>query len=135
MALKLPKHASAAFRIESADVFGCRFSINLYTASDRGSWFVATYRSDGEARDSGARELPDEDWATLMEMMDRCRFWSLPADGDRPDLTLLLDGEWLTVTGRDHERHHRVHRLVAWEKGLEEVLFFARRVFGLFNQR
>jgi hypothetical protein len=133
MSLNLPKGAEAAFRIEAVDAFECRFAINVYGAG-RGGWFVATYRSYGRDLDSGVRQLPKGEWPTLLHLIDRCGFWSLPEDGSHladPDVT-VDDGEGLTVAGRDATRYHRVNRYVWSEPGLGAVLAFGRRVSGFF---
>ena len=133
MALKLPDEAEAAFRIEADDAFERRFAINVYGAGRRG-WFVASYRGFGREQDSGMRALPNGEWLTLLHLVDHCGFWSLPEDGthlDDPEGE-VEDGEWLTIAGRDAERHHRVNRFIWREPGLEAVLSFGRRVSGFF---
>jgi hypothetical protein len=132
MAVKLPEGAEAAFRIEVTDAFGCRFAINVYGA-ERSGWFVASHRSSGPDQDSDVQQLPKGEWLTLLHLIERCGFWSLPEDGSHlaePGAT--EDGEWLTIVGRDRERYHRVHRFLGREPGLEAVLSFGRRVSGFF---
>lgn len=131
--LKLPNGAVAAFRIMSIDAFGGRFAFNAYGAGRKG-WFVTTLRSHGPDQDSGVRLLPKGEWPTLLHLIDHCGFWVLPEDGAHlADSTgTVVDGEWLTIMGRDLGRYHRVHRFIWREPGLESVLAFAQRVSGFF---
>jgi hypothetical protein len=131
--LKLPQGAETAFRIEAIDAFDNRFAINVYGAG-RDGWFVATNRKPQFDRDSGVRQVAKGEWANLLHLIDQCGFWSLPEDGSHLiDPTCEVeDGEWLTITGRDATRQHRVHRFVWREQGLEAVLSFGRRVSGFF---
>jgi hypothetical protein len=80
--LKIPAGAEAAFRIETIDAFENRFAINLYGRGRRG-WFVATLRFHGRALDSGIQRLRKGEWRTLLHLIDRCGFWSLPEDESR----------------------------------------------------
>src|SRR4051794_20887939 len=111
MALKLPRGAEAAFRIESNDAFGRRFAINIYGAGREG-WFVATHRYEGLKQDSGVQYLPEGEWLTFLGLVERCGFWAL-SEGDLHladrDST-IDDGSLLTIVGRDRERYHRIQR-------------------------
>jgi hypothetical protein len=131
--LKLPKDADAAFRIEATDEFDNRFALNAY-GSVRSGWFVANHRYEGPDQDSGFVPLPKGEWAMLLHFIDQCGFWKLPEDGSHltDKARVVFGGEWLTITGRDAERYHRVHRFVWREPGLDAVLAFAQRVSGFF---
>jgi hypothetical protein len=133
MSLKLPKSAEAAFRIEAFDAVEAGFAINVYGAG-RNGWFVATYRSHGRDLDSGVRQLPKGESPTLLHLIDRCGFWSLPEDGSHladPNVT-VDDGDGLIIAGRNTVRYHEVRRFVWREPGLDAVVSFGRRVSGFF---
>jgi hypothetical protein len=132
MVLKLPVGAEAAFQVLDTDAFGNSFSIHLYGARRRG-WFLASLRFSGDERDSGPQRLAKGQWRSFLNLVKQSRFWDLPEEWPDPwpnDLT--EDGEWLTISGREGERYHRVHRFVWREPGLDQVLLFCRRVCGFF---
>jgi len=133
MSLKLPKGAEAAFYLGSMAGPDFQFGIHVYGAG-RAGWCVASLRVYGRELDGGVRQLPKGEWLTLLNLIERCGFWSLPEDGAHlTDHDVSVDdGEWLTVAGRDATRYHRVHRYVWWEPGLNGVLAFGRRVSGFF---
>lgn len=131
--MKLPKRSEATFSIGSAAGPEYQFGIQVYGAN-RAGWCVASLRVYGRQLDSGVRQLPKGEWLTLLHLIERCGFWSLPEDGSHltdPDVS-VDDGEWLTVEGWDTTRYHRVHRYVWWEPGLNGVLAFGQRVSGFF---
>lgn len=133
MTLKLPKGAEAAFRIDTTAGPEGRFGVHVYGAG-RSGWCVASYRAFGRDLDTGVRPLPTGEWLTLLHLIERCGFWSLPPDGAHlidPDVA-VDDGERLVIAGRDAARYHRVNRWVRWEPGLNGVLAFGRRVSGFF---
>jgi hypothetical protein len=139
--LKLPEGAEAGFRIESNDVFGCTFAINIYGAGKSG-WFVASIRfksssMSGRNQDSGIQQLPKGEWQTLLHLIDHCGFWWLPVDDSHfeDQKCPVDDGDFLSITGRDSERYHDIHRFVWREAGLDAVLNFGRRVSGLFRSQ
>ncbi len=131
--LRLPEGADGGFRIEAIDAFDRRFAINIYGAGS-GGWFVATYRGGHRNLDSGVQQLANGEWRTLLHLIDTCGFWSLPEDGSHlVDPTCqVMDGEWLTITGRDLERYHKLHRFVWREPGLNAVQGFGQRVSGFY---
>ncbi|MDX1947582.1 MAG: hypothetical protein SFU86_19440 [Pirellulaceae bacterium] len=135
MSWKLPDGAESAFRIERIDAFDRRFAVNIY-GEKRSGWYVATLRHGGFERDSGVESLPQGEWLTLLHMIDHCGFWALPADDSHlvdPN-ALVFDGEWLTISGRDANRYHRVHRFDWREQGLDTLLSFGFRISGFFNR-
>jgi hypothetical protein len=133
MPLKIPRGAEAAFRIGWHDVFGAWLAIHVYGAGAAG-WFVATLRSHARNEDSGVRYLPDGEWPMLLQLIERCGFWSLPEDEAHlvePNTT-VDDGDVLTIAGRDRERYHKINRFVWREPELDALLEFGRRVSGFY---
>ena len=132
--LRLPEGAEAGFRIESLDAFDRRFAIKIYGNKNR-AWFVAMYRGRRNL-DSGVQQIAMNEWQTLRGLINQCNFWSLPEDGAHlvdPNW-VVLDGDWLTISGRIGETFHRVHRFVEREPGLEEVMEFGQRVSGFYER-
>lgn len=132
MTIKLRNGAEGAFQI-ACSCLDHSFSIHVYGKGKSG-WCTASYRLSGHSLDTGMRSLPKGEWPTLLHLIERCGFWSLPDDGAHlPDPGMTVeDGEMLLIAGREAARYHRLHRYVWWEPGLNGVLAFGRRVSGFF---
>lgn len=133
--LRLPEGAEAGFRLVDADEFGPVFTMHLYGAGRHG-WFLLHSQYALSNHDPGPRPLGKGQWRTWLNFVKQARFWELPEQWPHPwpDNVTVDGGESLDLTGRDSERHHRIHRFIWREPGLNQVLAFCRRSSGLFVQ-
>jgi hypothetical protein len=129
--LELPDGAEAGYRMVVTDAFGDSFSINVYGAGRKG-WFVASVRGR-QNHDLGPQRLRKGQWRTLLNFVKQCRFWDLPEElPPRTDVD-VEDGEWLTVSGRQGEHFHRIHRFIWRERGLDQLRAYFEQISTLFQ--
>ena len=135
MALKIPTGAEAAYHVVNTDAFGFSFSMHLYGGGRRG-WFLARLRAPGLDVDLDRQPLGKGEWRTFLNFIKQARFWELPQEWPCPwpNNSIVDDGEWLDLAGRDAVQYHRIHRFVWREPGLDQVLVYCQRVSGLFVQ-
>ena len=131
--LRIPKGAEDSIADHGYRRF--RRPVSRSTSTGLGSTVGLWLRDDRPAaiRDSGLQPLEEGDWPRLLEMLDACGFWSLPEDGSHlvDPTVVVLDGEWLTIAGRQVDRSHRIERFVWREPGLDALLSLGCRVSGL----
>jgi len=131
--LRLPAGADTAYCIGEYQGPGSSFSLHAY-GTGRAGWIVATQHWNEQKRESGIRWLPKGEWPTLLHLIDRCGFWSLPEDGAYlipPGFEELSSGS-VGIAGRIGARYHAIHRTGTQEPKLSAVFGFARRVSGFF---
>ena len=133
MVLKLAEGMEARFQVIDTDAFGDSFTMYLHGAGRRG-WFQALRRMPGHDADTGLLPLGKGEWRIFLNLIRQSRFWELPEQFPDPPSTVVADGEFLDLAGRDGERYHRIHRFVWREPVLDQVLLFCRRRSGLFVQ-
>ncbi len=129
--LELPDGAEAGYRLVIADAFGRTFTINVYGARRRG-WFLASTRGGAVARDVGPQRLAKGQWRTLLNFVKQCRFWELPEELPPRTDRNVDDGEWLTLSGREGDRYHRIHRFIWREPGLEQLRTYLEQISAMF---